>query len=49
MVRPAAVVAALLVLVSGNAMRQVVLDVGQESTWTQYDTQYNDELLQRLH
>ncbi len=27
---------------------QVVMDAGQESTWTSYSTQYNAELLQRL-
>jgi hypothetical protein len=30
-------------------LRQVVLDIGQESTWTSYPTQYNAELLDRLH
>jgi len=44
-----AMLAPILVLVGGFALRQVVLDAGQESTWTNYDTQYSSELLQRLH
>ena len=27
---------------------QQMVDVGQERTWTRYDTQYNAELMQRL-
>ena len=46
--KSAAVLAAVLVVLSGYAMRQVVLDVGQESSWTIYDTQYSAELLERL-
>jgi len=46
--RSLAVLAPVLVLVGGYALRQVVLDAGQESTWTHYSTQYNSELLQRL-
>ena len=44
-----AILAPVLVLFGGYALRQVVLDAGQESTWTHYETQYNAELLQRLH
>ena len=36
-------------LLGGYVLRQVMIDIGQESTWTSYDTQYNAELLQRLH
>jgi len=43
-----AVLAPVLVLFGGYVLRQVVLDAGQESTWTHYETQYNAELLQRL-
>jgi protein NrfD len=43
-----AMLAPVLVLVGGYALRQVVLDAGQESTWTSYETQYSSELLQRL-
>jgi formate-dependent nitrite reductase membrane component NrfD len=46
--RSLAVVAPVLVLVGGYALRQVMLDAGQESTWTRYPTQYSAELLQRL-
>ena len=43
-----AMLAPVLVLVGGYALRHVVMDAGQESTWTNYDTQYSSELLQRL-
>jgi formate-dependent nitrite reductase membrane component NrfD len=43
-----AMLAPVLVLIGGYALRQVVMDAGQESTWTDYSTQYNAELLQRL-
>ena len=44
-----AMIAPVLVLVGGYALRQVMLDVGQESTWTSYPTQYDTELLERLN
>ena len=44
-----AMLAPVLVLIGGYALRQVVLDAGQESTWTHYETQYSSELLERLH
>ena len=43
-----AIVAAVLVLFGGYMLRQVMLEIGQESTWTRYETEYNAELLQRL-
>lgn len=43
-----AMLAPVLVLIGGYALRQVVMDAGQESTWTHYDTQYSAEVLQRL-
>ena len=43
-----ALVAAVLVLFGGYTLRHVMLEVGQESTWTQYETQYNSQLLERL-
>jgi formate-dependent nitrite reductase membrane component NrfD len=43
-----AIIAPVLVLVGGYALRQVVLDIGQESSWTHYSTQYDAELLDRL-
>lgn len=45
--RSMAMLAPVLVLVGGYVLRQVMLDAGQESTWTQYPTQYSAELLQR--
>lgn len=42
-----AMLAPVLVLIGGYALRQVMLDAGQESTWTRYPTQYSAELLQR--
>lgn len=38
----------VLVLFGGLILRQVVVDLGQESTWTEFTNQYNVELLQRL-
>lgn len=43
-----AIIAPVLVLLGGYVLRQVVLDIGQESTWTSYPTQYNAELMDRL-
>ena len=43
-----AMLAPVFVLIGGYALRQVVLDAGQESTWTNYSTQFDSELLQRL-
>ncbi len=43
-----AMVAPVLVLIGGYALRQVMVDVGQESTWTDYGTQYNSELFERM-
>lgn len=43
-----ALVAAVLVLFGGYTLRHVMMEVGQQSTWTSYETQYNAELLQRL-
>ncbi len=49
LVRRVAIVAPVLVLLGGYVLRQVMIDIGQESTWTRYDTQYNAELQERLH
>jgi formate-dependent nitrite reductase membrane component NrfD len=46
--RSIAVLAPVLVLVGGYVLRQVMLDVGQVSSWTQYPSQYSEEALQRL-
>lgn len=45
--RSMSMLAPVLVLVGGYALRQVMLDAGQDSTWTRYPTQYSAELLQR--
>jgi len=46
--RSIAVLAPVLVLAGGYVLRQVMLDVGQVSSWTQYPSQYSEEALQRL-
>jgi formate-dependent nitrite reductase membrane component NrfD len=43
-----AMLAPVLVLFGGYVLRQVMLDAGQESSWTNYPTQYSSELLERL-
>lgn len=43
-----AMLAPLLVLFGGYALRQIMIDAGQDSSWTNYPTQYNAELLERL-
>ena len=43
-----ALVAAVLVLFGGYTLRHVMMEVGQRSTWTEYDTQYDAELMKRL-
>jgi protein NrfD len=47
--KPLALAAAVLVLFGGYTLRQVMIDVGQQSTWTSYPTQYDTELLERLN
>ncbi len=46
--RSMAIVAPVLVLLGGYVLRQVMIDVGQESSWTHYETQYNAELMERM-
>ncbi len=48
MVTSLAVVAPVLVLIGGYVLRQVMIDVGQESSWTHYETQYDSELIKRM-
>jgi formate-dependent nitrite reductase membrane component NrfD len=43
-----ALTAAVLVLIGGYTLRHVMMEVGQRSTWTSYDTQFDSELLRRL-
>lgn len=38
----------VLVLIGGYALRQVMIDVGQDSTWTRYPSQYSAEMLERM-
>ena len=47
-IRALAVISPLLVLVGGYLLRQITVDVGQETTWVQYTEQFNTELLDRL-
>ena len=47
--KPLALTAAVLVLFGGYTLRHVMVEVGQQSTWTNYPTQFNAELLERLH
>ena len=46
--RALVLIAPLLVLLGGYALRHVTLDLGQASTWQEYATQYDPALLQRL-
>jgi protein NrfD len=46
--RSLAIMAAVLVLFGGYMLRQVMLEIGQESTWTRYETEYDAALLERL-
>jgi protein NrfD len=48
MLRSIAVIAPVLVLIGGYALRQVMIDVGQESTFTRYGTQYDARLFERM-
>jgi protein NrfD len=47
-VRALAVISPLLVLGGGYLLRQIAVEVGQETTWVQYSEQFNTELLDRL-
>ena len=46
--RTLAFLAPVLILIGGYVLRQVMIDIGQESTWTSYPTQFNAELFERL-
>lgn len=43
-----ALLAPALVLFGGLALRVIVVDLGQETRWTHYDSEYNTQLLERL-
>jgi protein NrfD len=44
-----AMMAPVLVLVGGYALRVIAVDLGQETTWTHYTPEFNTQLLDRLH
>jgi protein NrfD len=46
--RAFAVLAAMLVLFGGYMLRAVTVELGQQSAWNKYETQYNPALLERL-
>ena len=48
-VRSLAMLAPVLVLVGGYVLRVIAVDLGQETTWTHYPSEFNTQLLERLH
>jgi len=49
LMRSVAVLAPVLVLVGGYALRAITVDLGQETTWINYESEFNPQLLERLH
>ncbi|HFD80417.1 MAG TPA: polysulfide reductase [Gammaproteobacteria bacterium] len=49
MLRKLAVLAPVLVLLGGYVLRVIAVDLGQETTWTDYPSEFNTQLLERLH
>ncbi len=47
--RSLALLAPVLVLVGGYVLRVIAVDLGQETTWIDYGSEFNTELLERLH
>jgi len=47
--RKLALLAPVLVLVGGYVLRVIAVDLGQETTWTDYTSEFNTQLLDRLH
>ncbi len=47
--RSLALLAPVLVLLGGYVLRVVAVDLGQETTWINYTSEYNTQLLDRLH
>ena len=43
-----AVLAPILVLAGGYLLRHITVELGQVSTWTEYATQFDPNLLERL-
>ncbi|MGA7178408.1 MAG: NrfD/PsrC family molybdoenzyme membrane anchor subunit [Thiobacillaceae bacterium] len=48
-VRKVAMLAPVLVLVGGYVLRVIAVDLGQETTWTHYSSEFSTQLLDRLH
>jgi formate-dependent nitrite reductase membrane component NrfD len=48
-VRRIAMLAPVLVLLGGYVLRVVTVDLGQETTWINYQSEFNTQLLERLH
>jgi protein NrfD len=47
--RNIAMLAPVLVLVGGYMLRAIAVDLGQETTWINYPSEFNTQLLERLH
>ncbi|HHH43397.1 MAG TPA: polysulfide reductase [Gammaproteobacteria bacterium] len=47
--RNLAMLAPVLVLVGGYVLRVIAVDLGQETTWINYESEFNTQLLERLH
>jgi protein NrfD len=47
--RSVVMLAPVLVLVGGYALRVIAVDLGQETTWINYQNEFNTQLLDRLH
>jgi protein NrfD len=48
-VRSIAILAPVLVLLGGYVLRAITVDLGQETTWIEYSSEFNTQLLERLH
>jgi protein NrfD len=44
-----AMLAPVLVLLGGYVLRVIAVDLGQETTWINYSSEFNTQLLERLH
>jgi formate-dependent nitrite reductase membrane component NrfD len=47
--RSVVMLAPVLVLLGGYALRVIAVDLGQETTWINYQNEFNTQLLDRLH
>ena len=47
--RSVAMLAPVLVLLGGYVLRVIAVDLGQETTWINYQSEFNTQLLDRLH